>query len=133
MLFTLLMAGDPWYKTSVMSLGDKMSELDAFHHKIGQLLVDAGPDNADRIIVRANLSVDGESCEYEYDYIDYDGNINWFVPDGLASHDLRLLLVEMRKLHIKEKMTNGKLAWTECEIEVDVRNNKINIDFKYEE
>ncbi|MGP3590292.1 hypothetical protein [Vagococcus sp. WN89Y] len=109
-----------------------MSELETFNYKIGQLLVDAGPANAERIIVRAKLSLDGESCEYEYDYIDFDGNESWFVPDGLASHDLRLLLTEMRNIYIEKNMTNGKPVWTQCTIVVDIKNGKINFDFKYD-
>ncbi len=64
-----------------------MNELDDLHNKIGQLLVDAGPANAMKIIARAKLSLDGESCEYEYDYLDQEGDEDWFVPDKLASHD----------------------------------------------
>ena len=37
-----------------------MNELDDLHNKIGQLLVDAGPANAMKIIARAKLSLDGE-------------------------------------------------------------------------
>ena len=81
-----------------------MNELDDLHNKIGQLLVDAGPANAMKIIARAKLSLDGESCEYEYDYLDQEGDEDWFVPDKLASHDLRLLLVKMRDFYIRRPL-----------------------------
>lgn len=110
-----------------------MNELDDLHNKIGQLLVDAGPENAKKIIVRSNLPLDGESCEYEYDYIDQEDNSDWFVPDKLASYDLRLLLVEMRSFYIKNNMTNGKPGWTSCEITVDIPEEKINISFLYDD
>ena len=109
-----------------------MSELDIFHNRIGQLLVDAGPADATKIIVCAKLSLNGESCEYEYDYIDFNGKKNWFVPDGLASHNLRILLIEMRNAYVRNNLTNGKSGWNECKIIVDIKSGKINIDFKYE-
>lgn len=108
-----------------------MKELDDLHNKIGQLLVDAGPANAKKIIVRAKLALDGESCEYEYDYIDQDDHEDWFVPDKLASYDLRLLLVRMRNFHLQNNMTNGKPAWKNCEIIIDIPKGKININFSY--
>lgn len=108
-----------------------MNELDDLHNKIGQLLVDAGPSDAEEIIARAKLPLDGESCEYEYDYLDGQGKKDWFVPDKLASHHLRLLLVKMRDFYIQNNMTNGKPAWISCEITVDIPAAKINISFQY--
>lgn len=110
-----------------------MNVLDDLHNKIGQLLVDAGPVNAKKIIARAKLPLDGESCEYEYDYIDQEDDEDWFVPDKLASHDLRLLLVKMRNFYIQNNMTNGKAAWTACEITVDIPEEKININLQYDD
>ncbi|MFP1757690.1 hypothetical protein ACLEEB_02725 [Lonsdalea quercina] len=110
-----------------------MNELDDLHNKIGQLLVDAGPENAKKIIACAKLPLDGESCEYEYDYIDQEDEKTWFVPDKLASYDLRLLLVEMRDFYIKNNMTNGKPAWTACQIIIDIPEEKINISFQYDD
>lgn len=60
-----------------------MDEPDNLHSKISQLLVDAGPADAKKIIARTKLARDGESCEYEYDYIDQQNNEDWFVPDKL--------------------------------------------------
>lgn len=110
-----------------------MNELDDVHNKIGKLLIDAGPTDADKIIARAKLPLDGESCEYEYDYIDQQGKGDWFVPDKLASRDLRLLLVEMRDFYIKNNMTNGKPAWTACAITVDIPEEKIQISLQYDD
>ena len=110
-----------------------MSKLDDLHNKIGQLLINAGPEDAQKIIARAKLPLDGESCEYEYDYIDQGNDMDWFIPDKLASYDLRLLLVEMRDFYIKNNMTNGMPAWTGCEITVDIPEQKINISFQYDD
>lgn len=110
-----------------------MEELDDLHSKIGQLLVDAGPKNAKKITVRAKLPLDGESCEYEYDYINQKDSEDWFVPDKLTSHDLRLLLIRMRGFYIQNNMTNGKPAWTSCEIIVDIPEEKISLNFQYDD
>jgi len=110
-----------------------MKELDDLHNKIGQLLVDAGPVDAVKIIARAKLSLDGESCDYEYDYIDKNRAKDWFVPDKLASYDLRLLLVKMRDFYIQNNMTNGRQGWTACEITVDIPEEKISINLQYDD
>ncbi|HEN3637551.1 TPA: hypothetical protein U5E40_002178 [Yersinia enterocolitica] len=110
-----------------------MNELDDLHNKIGQLLIDAGPIDADKIIARARLPLDGESCEYEYDYIDQKGEKGWFVPDKVASYDLRLLLVKMRNFYIQNNMTNGKPAWIGCEIAIDIPEEKISISLQYDD
>ncbi|MCU6678633.1 hypothetical protein [Leclercia tamurae] len=110
-----------------------MSELDVLHNKIGQLLVNAGPADAKTIIARAKLARDGESCEYEYDYIYQQDNEDWFVPDKLASYHLRLLLVNLRDYYMQNNMTNGKAPWTGCDITIDIPAEKISINLKYDE
>lgn len=109
-----------------------MSDLDDLHNKIGQLLVDAGPAEAKKIIARAKLALDGESCEYEYDYVDQQDNLDWFVPDKLASYHLRLLLVNLRDYYIQNNMMQGKAPWTGCDITVEIPAEKISISFKYD-
>lgn len=110
-----------------------MKDLDVIHNKIGQILVNAGPDNAQKIVTRAKLSLDGGVCDYEFDYVDKGGNEDWFIPDKLAGYDLRLLLVELRNFYIKNNLTNGKAAWSECEIVIDLKVSKIFFDFKYDD
>lgn len=110
-----------------------MKEIDVLHNKIGQILVDAGPDDAQKIVTRAKLSLDGGVCDYEFDYIDKEGVEDWFIPDKLAGYDLRLLLVELRNFYIKNNLTNGKAAWSECEIVIDLKTSKISFDFKYDD
>lgn len=110
-----------------------MRDLDDLHNQIAQLLVDAGPAEAKKIIARAKLALDGETCEYEYDYADQQDNEDWFVPDKLASYHLRLLLVKLRDYYIQNNMTNGKVPWTGCDITVDIPAEKISISVKYDE
>jgi hypothetical protein len=110
-----------------------MRDLEDLHNQIAQLLVNAGPTDAKTIIARAKLALDGESCEYEYDYIDQRDNENWFVPDKLASYHLRLLLVNLRDYYIQNNMTNGKALWTGCDITVEIPAEKISISLKYDD
>ncbi|WP_312998783.1 hypothetical protein [Leclercia sp.] len=110
-----------------------MRDLEDLHNQIAQLLVNAGPADAKTIIARAKLALDGESCEYEYDYIDQQDNEDWFVPDKLASYHLRLQLVNLRDYYMQNNMTNGKAPWTGCDITIDIPAEKISINLKYDE
>lgn len=110
-----------------------MKELDMLHNRIGQLLVDTGPEDAQKILVRATLSPEGDTCEYEYDYIDNEGHEDWFLPDAHTSYDLRLLLVELRKYYVENNLTNDHPTWNGCLLTVDLEKMKINIEFKYED
>nr|MCD4231344.1 hypothetical protein [Escherichia coli] len=44
-----------------------------------------------------------------------------------------LLLVKMRDFYIQNNMTNGKPAWIGCEIIVDIPEEKISINFQYDD
>jgi hypothetical protein len=110
---------------------EKMKELDVLHSKIGQILVDSGSAKAQKIVTRAKLSLEGDVCDYEFDYINSDGKENWFIPDKLTGYDLRLLLVELREFYVKNNLTNGKPVWSEGEVVVDLQESKIFFDFKY--
>ncbi|MCM5696096.1 MULTISPECIES: hypothetical protein [unclassified Leclercia] len=111
----------------------QMEELDHLHNQIAKTLVDAGPADAKKIIARAKLALDGQSCEYEYDYVDQQDNENWFVPDKLVSYQLRLLLVTMRNYYMQNNMTNGNAPWAGCEMIVEIPAEKIIINLKYDE
>ncbi|NNA96525.1 hypothetical protein [Pseudomonas gessardii] len=52
-----------------------------FYEKIGQLLIDAGPSDAKKIIARAELFAEGDGGSYEFDYFNKAGDLNWFDPD----------------------------------------------------
>ncbi|KAA1174529.1 MULTISPECIES: hypothetical protein [Photorhabdus] len=103
------------------------------YQKIGQLLVDAGPSDAQKMIVRAKLFPENDGCKYEFDYIDENGELGWFSPDSKAPGDLTELLVQLRSFFVDNNLTNGKPAWSGCEITVDLDKMKINIDFKYDD
>lgn len=91
--------------------------------EIGQLLVDAGPESANVIVVRAQLYPEGDACKYEFDYVDSSDKTDWFRPPARAVGDLTELLVKLR----------GAAVWTKCEINFDVLRNKLKVDYGYDE
>lgn len=101
--------------------------------KIGQILYDCGPQNAHKIIVRAEVFAENDGDTYEFVYIDENGNLDWFSPDGRAVADLTDALVAYKKFFLENNMTNGKPVWSKCEITVDIPEEKINISLKYDD
>jgi len=100
------------------------------YQKIGQLLVDAGPSDAQKLIVRAEIFPEGDGGKYEFDYVDGAGELNWFDPDGRAVGDLTELLVQLRK-YFATSLTPGAGVWTGCEICLSVDDMKFGIEFTY--
>lgn len=103
------------------------------YQEIGQLLVDAGPVNARKIIVRAKIFQNDDGGRYEFDYVDDTGSLSWFSPDGRAIGDLTEALIKLKDYFAKKNLSSGEEIWSECEINLDVKNMKIGIDFKYDE
>ncbi|RJF54106.1 hypothetical protein D4100_19230 [Serratia inhibens] len=62
------------------------------YQKIGQLLINAGPEDAKKIIARTELFPEGDGCKYEFYYVDFSGKLDWPDPDGRAMRDLTKLL-----------------------------------------
>jgi len=103
-----------------------------FYERIGQLLIDAGPLDAKKIIVRAELFAEGDGGSYEFDYLNDAGDLNWFDPDGRAVGDLTDLLVQLRSHFVMNGLCAGDKAWSGCVVTLNVENIKINIYFKYD-
>lgn len=101
------------------------------YQKIGQLLVDAGPADAQKLIVRAELFSEGDGGRYEFDYVDKMGALNWFDPDARAVGDLTKLLVKLREYYLENKLTAGEPAWTGCVISLNVDEMKFGVEFIY--
>lgn len=100
---------------------------------IGTLLYSIAPDDAVKIIMRAKWCEETEYCEYEYDYVDYKANTQWFTAGGLVNSAMLHYLVELRKYYIEHQLTNGKAIWEACEASFDIEKMKIIIDFKYDD
>lgn len=106
---------------------------DDIYNEIGRILFEVAPDGARKIIMRARLSRELDSCEYKYDYIDEQGNVAWFTAGGRANTDILDLLTELRLWHVENKLTGGLSAWNGLEVVLDLVKSKINIDFFYPE
>jgi hypothetical protein len=104
-----------------------------FYQKIGQLLIDAGPSNACKIIVRAELFPDNDGGKYEFDYYDRDGNLSWLDPDGRAIADLTDLLISLRKLHLENNFSSEDDTWIGCVISLDIDSMKFNLKLNYKD
>lgn len=102
------------------------------YNDIGSLLVSAAPDSAAKIIMRAELSPEGDHCKSEFDYVDgLSGETNWFNAGAQANADLLDLLVELRTFFVNNISSKQPSFWHACEITVDVETLRIKIDFKY--
>lgn len=108
-----------------------MSSEQEIYQKIGQILLNAGPDEAKKIIVRAEPFPEGDGCKYEFDYVDAAGELDWFSPDGRATGDLTDIIVELRTYYVENNLTNGRPAWLSCEVTLDVERMKLGIEFRY--
>lgn len=101
--------------------------------KIGQILFDCGPCNAKKIIVRAEIFSEDDGGTYEFDYLDENGGLDWFDPDGRAIADLTDALIAYKKFFLEKNLTNGKPIWSKCEINVDIPEEKISINLQYDD
>jgi hypothetical protein len=97
--------------------------------EIGQLLVDAGPENASVIVVRVELYPEGNACKYEFDYVDSSDKTDWFSPPACAVGDLTELLVKLRN----SSLLSGEAVWTKCQISFNVLSSKLQTIYGYDE
>ncbi|MDI6536889.1 hypothetical protein QMA77_08075 [Pantoea ananatis] len=100
---------------------------------IGKILYECGPGNAQKIIVRAEIFSEDDGGKYEFDYLDENGELDWFDPDGRAIADLTDALIAYKKYFLENNLTNGKSIWSKCEITVDIPEEKININLQYQD
>ncbi|WP_192563926.1 hypothetical protein [Pseudomonas gozinkensis] len=107
---------------------------DEIYRRIGQLLMDEAPESAVTVIVDAELSPEDDHCRLLFDYVDGEGERDWFSPssgevDGIVMNSL----VALGKLHKAQNLTAGLPAWNACEIAMDIVGGKLKIDFRYDE
>lgn len=111
-----------------------MSLDDEIYKEIGQLLYNSAPDDAKLIIMDAELSPEGDSCRFNYDYINDNNEKKWFLPeDGLTDQRLRELLVSLREFFIENFKSKQKPFWHGCIVKLDIEKSEINIEFKYDD
>ncbi|WP_342755544.1 hypothetical protein AAGQ96_09725 [Pantoea sp. MBD-2R] len=104
-----------------------------FEQKIGQILYGCGPENAKKIIVRAEIFTENDGGKYEFDYFDENDELDWFSPDGRAVADLTDVLVAYKSFFSDNNLTDGKPIWSKCEITVDIPEEKIHINLHYDD
>jgi len=102
------------------------------YNDIGAVLLKIAPKGSCRILMRASLSRDSDSCEYEYDSVDNEGKASWFTAGGRANMDMLGYLVELQNWYVENKLTSGLPVWCGCEVTLDLESMKININFSYE-
>ena len=97
-------------------------------HEIGQRLYDAAPKDARKIIMRANLSEEGDHAQFEFDYADRKGDVAWFTGGGALNNRLLDLLVAHRAFFVSQKQP----PWKSCTFTLNVETGKFTMDLKYD-
>lgn len=112
---------------------ERMRNDQEIYKDIGTVLYSIAPDQAKKIIMRAELSPENDHCKYEYDYLDATDEIQWLTAGGRVNTDILRYLVELRNYYIENNLTNGRPAWHGCEVTLDIEKMKLNIDFRYDD
>ncbi|CAI8816966.1 MULTISPECIES: hypothetical protein [Pseudomonas] len=101
------------------------------YNDIGAILFDVAPKGACKVVMRAQLAPELDSCEHEYDFVDEQGNVSWFTAGGRVNTDMLKLLVELRHWYFQNKLTAGMSAWSGCEVMIDLVERKVGVEFIY--
>lgn len=103
------------------------------YNDIGSILLSSAPEKAVKLILKAELSPENDHCKLLFDYLNTNGEYNWFLPDNSqVDGDLLDLLVELRNYFVANFKSQEKPFWHGCEVTVDVETLKIHINFKYD-
>ncbi|WP_232240988.1 hypothetical protein [Serratia plymuthica] len=106
---------------------------DELYSDIGRILFESAPEDAQIILLDAELSPEDDHAKFLYDYVDGKGEKTWFLPGTPATDSLLLgKLVELRKYYVEHNLTNGLPAWHGCLVTVDLENMKINLQYRYD-
>jgi len=101
----------------------------SLYPKIGKCVFNSSPDGAVKLIMRAELSADGDVGTFEFDYIKPDGTSDWYDAGAEATTELTKLLRDLRKSYVKE----GQPPWRKCEFILDVVTGKFEFNINYED
>lgn len=102
------------------------------YNKIGQILVSSYPDDAVKIITKIEIIEENDVATYVFIYFDNKNNRKQFVPDSKVTNDIFYTMLELKKYFHDNNLTNGKPIWAGCIVEIDIKNSKIDFEFKYE-
>ena len=106
--------------------------IDDLYNKIGQILVVSCPDDAVKIVTGIQIAKEDDAVSYYFNYFDNKNNKKEFKPVSKARDDIFYTMLELKKYFIDNNLTNGKPIWAGCIVEIDIKNSKINFEFKYE-
>ena len=106
--------------------------IDDLYNKIGQILVMSCPDDAVKIVTGIQIAKEDDAVSYYFNYFDNKNNKKEFKPVSKARDDIFYTMLELKKYFIDNNLTNGKPIWAGCIVEIDIKNSKINFEFKYE-
>ena len=106
--------------------------IDDLYNKIGQILVVSCPDDAVKIVTGIQIAKENDAVSYYFNYFDNKNNKKEFKPVSKARDDIFYTMLELKKYFIDNNLTNGKPIWAGCIVEIDIKNSKINFEFKYE-
>ena len=106
--------------------------IDDLYNKIGQILVMSCPDDAVKIVTGIQIAKEDDAVSYYFNYFDNKNNKKEFKPVSKARDDIFYTMLEIKKYFIDNNLTNGKPIWAGCIVEIDIKNSKINFEFKYE-
>ena len=106
--------------------------IDDLYNKIGQILVNSYPDDAVKIETGIEIAEENDVATYVFIYFDNKNNRKQFIPDPQVTNDIFHSMLELKKYFLDNNLTNGKPIWVGCIVEIDIKNSKINFEFKYE-
>lgn len=98
------------------------------YRRIGQIIYSCGPEGARQLTVNAELFADEEGGEYQFNYLDEQGEPDWFEPDARAIGDLTEALLAFQQHFIEHDLMQGAPVWSRCLIKIDVPESAISID-----
>ncbi|KAF0856320.1 hypothetical protein [Pantoea dispersa] len=98
------------------------------YRRIGQIIFSCGPDGAQVLVVQAELFADEEGGQFQFNYLDENGEPDWFEPDARAIGDLSAALKDFQRYFIEHETTEGQPVWTHCTVTINVAEESISID-----
>ncbi|OVZ94939.1 hypothetical protein CBW54_00550 [Yersinia kristensenii] len=102
--------------------------------RIGGALYNEAPENARIILLNAELSPENDHAKFLFDYVDNEGNKDWFSPENpQTDSELMDCLIQLRNYYVENNLTNDRPAWHSCEVTFDVEHMKLSIEFQYDE
>lgn len=104
----------------------------AIYSKIGKILIITAPHDSKKIITKIEIAEENDVGIYTFSAIDASGKEKSYRPVSQARDDLFEAMLELKQYTLNNNLTNGKPIWVGCIVIVDIKNSKINIDFKYE-